>query len=453
MQTQQQRHLEQLFEKLAKAAGAAVVASLAACGGGGTSSPATPAPPPAPDPVATAPAPASPPAPSTETPSVKAFQSPFSATWGSPDPGSVSRAIGNTDCVVPSAVAIQSASVGAFKRYTGDCVLSYTVASARFTQLRNATSIPTDLRTEVAGALSNDFYDHFDWVLIFYDAEGVYNTTALPAGQYQSTNSWRNTPKARRLLGTAVFPNVEFIINSGAFKHELMHEWANQGALPTAEADHWGFASVGGQLGGYDPTTLTSLGGNLYHAATTSNLMWCPGASDAAKAANASKGWSTIAYGGNAIGFADLELYLMGLLPEAAVGTIKVAQNAALDAVVPGNFTATGFVDYSISQVKANIQALGRPLPNTGTAQTRYKGAVIVVTDKAKLTDAVVRSVSSQAHEMGLPSMPNTAAHPWCQSGRTWVSSNFFSATRGAATLTLGGISASIRSTAPAPLQ
>ena len=62
----------------------------------------------------------------------------------------------------------------------------------------------------------------------------------------------------------------------------------------TAASPHWGWTSVGGQLGGFEKSTLKNLAGDLYQANNGE-----PGA----------KHFFGYANGGNSIPYADWELY------------------------------------------------------------------------------------------------------------------------------------------------
>ena len=232
------------------------------------------------------------------------------------------------------------------------------------------------------------------------------------------------------------------------FFTEIHHEWSNY-ALPTIDADHWGLASVGGQLGGFERGSLTSLGDNNYSAKGPANFAWCPYLSQSDRAliqANPLFNWFGLnANGGNSNPYAKLELFMMGLITDEEVPAVQVAQNAVLSTTSRGQFTATGFKEYSAADVRAAQKSAGLLQPNLANAQRDFKALVVVVTDQARLPDATVRKVSAQMTEFATPSNLNIASHPKCAARLGWTNYNFWMATGGRANLMLGGISASIR--------
>jgi hypothetical protein len=154
-------------------------------------------------------------------------------------------------------------------------------------------------------------------------------------------------------------------LTGGPSLHEFMHQWGNY--LPEVNGNldsHWGFAGVGGQLGGWQPGTLRSLGGNRYDA---DGPLGDPG-------------FGTVANGGNSIPYGALELYLMGLVDRSAVPPIQVARNAAFTDPANGAFTADRIDTVSIDDV---IAAEGARTPSVATSQKSFHALVVVLAPTA----------------------------------------------------------------------
>src|SRR5690606_5179852 len=137
--------------------------------------------------------------------------------------------------------------------------------------------------------------------------------------------------------------------------HELFHQWGND-ALPTASPYHWGFSSVGGQLGGFGSGELVDLGGGDY----TATLNGGP--------------FGTYANSGNDIGYAPLELYLMGLIPADEVPAITFAPD--------GTWIADQQFHTDMLQVvnmDEFIAEYGPRVPGVGEAQTEFRALFIAV--------------------------------------------------------------------------
>jgi hypothetical protein len=97
--------------------------------------------------------------------------------------------------------------------------------------------------------------------------------------------------------------------------HEMFHNYGN-GIIPSADGGHWGYSSVNGLIGGFDPATLVSLGNNRWRAATFRTAHNPPNL------------------------FGDLELYLMGLAPASEVKPIQYFDSASM---IGGDTTSSVF--------------------------------------------------------------------------------------------------------------
>jgi hypothetical protein len=207
-----------------------------------------------------------------------------------------------------------AATIGPFRTYSGDCLMSFQVTSAEHAALRdNYTAEAEDkLRTRVLDAFRARFTDAFDWLIIVLDYDdlpkgagyGVFSSRFGPEVPARCRRTSRTD--CAKFLGTALFPYFSSKssgidpLRGGPSLHELMHTVANFD-LPTAYGGHWGYSSVNGQLGGWDPATFQDLGGGRYKV----------------------KPFGAFANGGNGVPYAPLELFMLGLVPASEVPPIK----------------------------------------------------------------------------------------------------------------------------------
>jgi len=105
-------------------------------------------------------------------------------------------------------------------------------------------------------------------------------------------------------------------LTGGPSLHEIAHHWANSmRSVPTAVGGHWGYANIGGQLGGWQPGSLEWLGGIEYRARNprTGNY----------------GSFGGFANGGNGLPYSSFELYVMGLIPPEQVATTSRSRTAS----------------------------------------------------------------------------------------------------------------------------
>jgi hypothetical protein len=240
---------------------------------------------------------------------------------------------------------------------------------------------------------------------------GVKNDTqGLGANIYDNTKDFGS---AGRLQNVLHFP-ARRLLKNGPSLHEIAHRWGNN-ILPTSMSDHWGFSSVGGQLGGFVYSSLTNLGNNTYKANNgTPN----------------STGFGEYANGGNSLPYGELELYLMGLIPASQVKDIYVAINPAWSADYT-TFTASGFDIYPISKL---IQQAGARVPDSTTSQKAFRG-IVVALSKEPLTEIQWQELDSAAQFLGYPAQDDSQYF------------NFWEGTGGRATLKLDDLKNSLLST------
>jgi hypothetical protein len=138
--------------------------------------------------------------------------------------------------------------------------------------------------------------------------------------------------------------------------HEMFHNYGN-GIIPSADAAHWGYSSVNGLIGGFNPATLVNLGNNRWRAAT----------------------FRTNHNPNNAFG--DLELYLMGLAPASEVKPIQYFESAEM---VSNDNTGVVFQARAASRtvtIQELVAAKGPRLPAWPNAPRDFRAINILLTD------------------------------------------------------------------------
>jgi hypothetical protein len=131
---------------------------------------------------------------------------------------------------------------------------------------------------------------------------GTYNLNFVFPEPY----AWGDPGKLRSVLIGA----SSAFMTTQTFVHEIAHTWGNDVVYPSGTPQylidgHFGVSSVNGYLGGFDPATLRSEGPGSYSAAR-----FAP-------------------YAGLPESFADIELYLMGLLPATEIDDITMFVNVS----------------------------------------------------------------------------------------------------------------------------
>ena len=153
-------------------------------------------------------------------------------------------------------------------------------------------------------------------------------------------------------------------INNGPFLHEIAHMWANRGFITTNTGGHWGYSSAGGQLGGFD--TIEDLGSNTYQGTT------------------AGRGFGTFANGGNRIPYSNVELYLMGLIPENELEPIQMAINPVPGSAF-GQFTADEIKTFTPAEL---IEMHGKRVPSYENSQREYKILTVILSSETELEES-----------------------------------------------------------------
>ena len=288
---------------------------------------------------------------------------------------------------------------------------------------------------EYAQVVYSHFEDVFDFVMFFSNLDdiddhanpryyGVYSAVRNDTvGTGLSTFYTRRYGSAETLKGVIHFPYNRALV-SGPSLHELLHAWANY-TIPTAVGAHWGFSSADGQLGGFDPGDLVELGNDRYAAAR----------------------FGTFANGGNGPPYSPIELYFAGYIPPEEVPDLWVAADGEWvfedgDHVTTENgqevFSARDVKTYSIEDIVAEN---GARIPSMGDAQWHFRVAVVLLTDADHpATTEQLDLLSEHAASFSLKG----------SDGRDWLH-NYYEATRGLGSVTMGGLS-EFRKAEPAAL-
>jgi hypothetical protein len=197
------------------------------------------------------------------------------------------------------------------------------------------------------------------------DVQGIGSSIYNNAAQYGS---------AGRLKGYTLFPMPSFFdCGETAFTHETGHQWINflSGTAFAPGIPHWpkgdvainmmGFSMAGGVGGAYSYTfTPNGLGGGF--VVGSGNVT-------------------------NTYVFNSLELYLMGLVPPADVGTFFVLNNQNLNLTVGQTLQPSDLTLVTVDEV---IAARGPRVPASTDSQKTFRCATIVLSEQ--LLDAYAMS-------------------------------------------------------------
>lgn len=378
---------------------------------------------------------------------------------GSADPvTSVSTAISIPATPAASATCDDTAATKASGLFTvySNCLAYVRLGTADFNTL--VSKPETDISSLIQDFRSA-FADRFDFVMYVLDT-GTTQPATGTYGLYRSRNV-RLPVRSERLMGSLLLPYSDGIPN-GPVLHELAHEWVTKGAVPytfngaTVDESHWGASSAGGQLGGFDMLHFKDEGGGRYSGAV--EVIFPTTTSTAAEAVACSKlgaestvGFGLNANGGNTVPYSTPEMYLMGLLPSASFVSLLVARNPRTDPVwfnsQPPNknyFLADGFTVYSEADIRSR---LGSRAPAVNQGQRDLRVATVVIGTGSGLSATARTNYMNQIRQLALRGNNDamTQSFTTVVNGRTTsvkclVRQNFYTATGGAATLSVGGL-------------
>lgn len=255
--------------------------------------------------------------------------------------------------------------------------------------------------------ISNKVYeyltDDFDYIIIlsvessqpdglfFGRSSSVSNSVeGLGGSTFDNTASYGSEGRLKSII---YMPRVEYVRN-GPFLHEIAHTWANKNFLPTTVGGHWGYASVGGQLGGFDE--LVNLGGNSYQGRL-----------------NGGDGFGTFANGGNAIPYGNLELYLMGLIGADELEAVQVAVNPEAGSSF-GQFTVNAIETYTPQDM---VVANGARVPNHMNSQKEFR-ALTVIISKELMNAERMEAAHSYLDNFSRPAAPDDS---WGTLNNFWL--------------------------------
>ncbi|TXG00621.1 DUF4214 domain-containing protein [Massilia arenae] len=340
-----------------------------------------------------------------------------------------------------------AATIGPFQTYAGDCLVSYQLSAAEMKSLADydgssaAYSKVNAIEHAVTAHVKAQFKDNFDTIFYIWDLET--KPANAPYGYYQPTGQCTRTP-CPRLQGTMTIPFWNDALRDSPLLHEILHRYANK-VLPSTDTSHWGFSSVGGQLGGWDASRFQALGDNQYHAAAP--LVFVPGTPKATIDYTYSmlNAFSEYTSGGNSVPYAPLELYSMGLIPASEVPDVQIAQSPVWVDRAKGNFSATGFTSYSANAYGDLMAAAGLAKPDPAKAIRNYRALVVVLTDKTQLTSDVTTKLTSSITQFTMPSVADSS---WSHNG-VLLLHNFWMATGGRATYAMNQASSWRKQEAP----
>ena len=241
-----------------------------------------------------------------------------------------------------------------------DDLISLQITPVAFDSL-SVEALPS--KTPWPAAIAGLFRDNFDmhlYVMNRYDsadgatAEGRNVSIHTPASGLGMNFDYPDYASWQRLL-SLVFLGRSYDLSGGNVLHEIVHTWANF-VIPEGAKGHWPDASdVAGALGSFVTRGgFRHVGGNAY-AGKVSSPLHRP--------------------------YADLELYLMGVLPPSEVSPITLLTNATTNDFSSDNtelnFTADGMVTRDIETI---IATYGARVPSSTDARHDFRALPVIVT-------------------------------------------------------------------------
>ncbi|MYD46537.1 MAG: hypothetical protein F4W92_09305 [Gammaproteobacteria bacterium] len=293
-------------------------------------------------------------------------------------------------------------------------------------------------------ALSREFYRHYEdeFDLLVFMAHNPYRfMDQWEVGRRGTMNLVRNAEvgtgssivdvggifgSENRLRGVISLIHPDRIFTESMLLHEIMHLWyTDLEVIPTTMYSHWGFSSVGGQLGGFQQADIRSLGDGKYSAGNF--------APQRAK---------------TSVPYSPLEMYLAGWIPPEEVPDIWVAEDGSwlmrersggrpqhqTDAEGDRIFTASQISTWSIEKI---IGKLGPRTPNFEQSQKEFRIAFVLVTDGEEPVKEEYLDATNLFIEEFTKKGPIST---WFRNTSRDSLLNFWEATRGIATLDLGDL-------------
>jgi len=238
------------------------------------------------------------------------------------------------------------------------------------------------------------------------------NVSGLGLNTYDNSTNYGSSGKLKSVMQLTA---LEYLSN-GPSLHELMHNWANFGITTHAVdafgsnltssnySGHWGFTggSTKGQLGGFKQSTLDYLGSNTYSV----------------------EPFGFNANGANSIPYNELELYLAGMIPISSVSDFDVFKDITSFNQNGGKYEFVASSRTTFTPILLE-QLLGQRVPDHNNSQKTFNLLTIVLTD-TPLTEEEWNRVDATAE--WFEKQESDGVSPY----------NFFEATNGVATITMG---------------
>ncbi len=305
-------------------------------------------------------------------------------------------------------------SIGPFRTQVGDCFISYQITAPELAEFHANPFGLVPWRNRLLDAVRANFLERIDVIVVVLD-QSTAERGSLPFGVLFSVQqcSVHNTacPRFGRLGNLWLTARTD--LTTGPSLHELLHGFhinmAPPGAnytIPTVVDSHWGLSSAGGQHGGWSRDTLVSLGGGAYQAQGPRRIDGLT-----------RTGFGTIANGGNSIPFSNLELWTMGLIQDAELEPVDVAENPVFtdtETFTTGRFTASGIRTYTPDQITTRVLPGSRPSTSTPRA---FRALIVLATTNATLPGATVSNLNSDIEQFSMRSQPATGYNFWTGTG------------------------------------
>lgn len=238
-----------------------------------------------------------------------------------------------------------------------------------------------------AKVIADRFQDQLDWYIFQMNQFAAPATAAATGVNYPVRAAASGIGKdvtvpvgfeAQTRLKSVILLERRFDVGRGNLLHELMHTWANY-VIPEPSS-HWPTASdLHGHLGSlYARGSMRVLGGGRYSL--------------------------TLDVSGS-VAYADIEQYLMGLVPASAVGPVQWVRNEQYverqgsDDIYTGDAMVTTTIDDIVTR-------FGPRVPDPTTSQKQFRGIVVIVS-KAPLTAAEWNLYTTQAALFASESPPH----------------------------------------------
>ncbi len=281
------------------------------------------------------------------------------------------------------------------------------------------------------------FRDDFDFLIFISNLSLLDVESDLAGAQYQGIMNdvegigidiyvdpyYRGWGSAGALQGTIRVVTLE-ALDADVLLHELIHRWANY-ITSFGESEigsyfgHWGFSSANGLLGGFDIADFVDHGDGRYSAGSFS-----PFGTTSRKP------------------YSPIELYLAGFIPPGEVPDLWVAEDGAwLDEYTYDEhrlFTASNARTYTAEDI---IAQHGPRIPDHTQAQRDLRVAAILLINE-----------DHPLHKWQLEKVSGFIARFSHVGTDEFDEYNFYEATGGRATITMGGLSQSLEDTGPASL-